>query len=126
MSTIKNYYKDFIFFFIAGSHSSKDGEHSDQEDPEFEHSIQRINKQPRDSKSGKSRYALHFFQETQEELRKRKEEACHTIEMLPLEKQEISDTYFPPEIDMPKRPSWDFSMTKEQLEAREQKYFRVS
>ena len=91
---------------------------------EFERGIRKINKQPRDN-SGKNRYALQFFQETHFELQKRKEEARKTLEPCPLEKQEISDDYFPPEIDMPKRPPWKYNISKEQLDMREQKYFTV-
>lgn len=57
---------------------------------------------------------------------KRKEEARKTIEMIPTKKQEVSDDYFPSQVDMPKRPPWDFSMSKEEVEQREQKYFHVS
>ncbi|XP_014216237.1 guanine nucleotide-binding protein-like 1 [Copidosoma floridanum] len=84
--------------------------------------LQKINKLPKDN-TDKNRYVLQFYQESREELQKRKEEATRTIELHPLEKQEVSDDYFPLEIDMPKRPPWDFSMTKEQLEVREQRYF---
>lgn len=58
-------------------------------------------------------------------MRKRKERAFKSIEPASLKDQEISDNYFPPGIDMPKRPPWDFNMTKEQLEMREQRYFTV-
>lgn len=85
--------------------------------------VQKINKQPRDSKSSRNRYALQFFQETNEELRKRKEQALKSIEPVSLKAQEISDNYFPPGIDMPRRPPWDFNMMKEQLDIREQRYF---
>ena len=34
--------------------------------------------------------------------------------------------FFPNEVSFPKRPLWDFSMTPAQLDAQEQKYFRVS
>lgn len=85
----------------------------------------KINEQPRDSKSSRNRYALQFFQESNEKLRKRKERAFKSIEPASLKDQEISDNYFPPGIDMPKRPPWDFNMTKEQLEIREQRYFTV-
>ena len=91
---------------------------------EFGRGIKKINKQPRDN-TGKNRYALQFFNETKEELQRRKEEAMMTIEPCSLEEMEISDDYFPPEVDMPKRPPWDFTMTKEQLEMREQRYFTV-
>nr|XP_033329149.1 guanine nucleotide-binding protein-like 1 [Megalopta genalis] len=84
---------------------------------------ERINKQLKDCNSHKKSYALLFFRETKEELFKQKEEARSTIEPLSLKEQEVSDNYFPPELDMPKRPPWDFNVSKEQLELREQKYF---
>ncbi|KYM92420.1 Guanine nucleotide-binding protein-like 1 [Atta colombica] len=86
--------------------------------------VMKINEQPRDSKSSRNKYALQFFQESKEKLRKRKERAFKSIESASLKDQEISDNYFPPGIDMPKRPPWDFNMTKEQLEMREQRYFK--
>ncbi|KOC59955.1 Guanine nucleotide-binding protein-like 1 [Habropoda laboriosa] len=96
----------------------------DEGNGEFEYNaIQKINKQPKDDNSSKNRYALQFFQESKEELMKRKELGRSTIEPLSLKDQEVSDNYFPPEIDMPKRPPWDFNMSKDQLELREQRYF---
>ncbi|XP_012219692.1 guanine nucleotide-binding protein-like 1 [Linepithema humile] len=89
-----------------------------------ERQVQKINKQPtEDCKSSRNRYALQFFQESKEELRKRKEQALKSIKSVSIKAQEISDNYFPPGIDMPKRPAWNFDMTKEQLEIREQRYF---
>ncbi|KAL6258580.1 hypothetical protein P5V15_010534 [Pogonomyrmex californicus] len=88
-----------------------------------ERKVLKINEQPKDSKSSRNKYALQFFQESNEKLRKRKEQAYKSIEPVSLKDQEISDDYFPPGIDMPKRPPWDFNMTKEQLEMREQRYF---
>lgn len=87
--------------------------------------VQRINKQPSDRKSMSNRFALQFFQESKEELRKRKEQALKSIKPVSLKEQEISDKYYPREIDMPKRPLWDFNMTKQQLEMGEQRYFAV-
>lgn len=86
--------------------------------------MKKINKQPRDN-TGKNRYALQFFQETKEEIQKRKEDARKTIEPCSIVEQEVSDDYFPAEIDLPKRPPWDFSMRKDELEMREQRYFTV-
>jgi len=38
----------------------------------------------------------------------------------------MDDIYKPGTVlDMPKRPKWDYNMTKEQLEAREEAYFKV-
>lgn len=48
-----------------------------------------------------------------------------TITPISLEEQEVSDNYFPPGIDMPKRPPWDVNMSKEHLEMKEQRYFTV-
>lgn len=97
---------------------------SNASNTEYGRQVQKINKQPkRDNKSSGNRYTLQFFQETNEELRKRKEQALKSIEPVSLKDQEISDNYFPPGIDMPKRPPWDFNMTKEQLNIREQRYF---
>lgn len=87
--------------------------------------VQKINKQPGNGKSKHNRYALQFFQEFNQELRKRKEQAFKTLEPVSLKDQEVSDNYFPPEIDMPKRPPWNFNMTKEQLDIIEHRYFTV-
>lgn len=105
---------------LAARNKDDDDEPSKAEDFEFGRGIQKINKQP---VNHKNRYAMQFFQESREELQRRKEEGRKTIEMIPLEQQEVSDNYYPPEVDMPKRPPWDFNMSKEQLELREQRYF---
>ncbi|XP_011504502.1 PREDICTED: guanine nucleotide-binding protein-like 1 [Ceratosolen solmsi marchali] len=93
-----------------------------QEFNELERDIKKINKQPKDN-AGKNKYALQFFEETKEELQKRREEARNVIEACDIEDQEVSDDYFPDYIDMPKRPTWDFAMNKEELDMREHKYF---
>lgn len=102
-----------------------EGSCSNESNSEHRKQVMKINEQPRDSKSSRNRYALQFFQESNEKLRKRRERAFKSIEPVSLRDQEISDNYFPPGIDMPKRPPWDFNMTKEQLEMREQRYFTV-
>ncbi|XP_047368534.1 guanine nucleotide-binding protein-like 1 [Vespa velutina] len=99
-----------------------DDELSLTDDIEFKRGIQKINKQPQNYRN---KYVLQFFQESQEELRKRKMEARNTINMIPLKQQEISDNYFPSELDIPKRPFWAYDMSKDQLEIKEQKYFNV-
>lgn len=48
-----------------------------------------------------------------------------TVEAIPMEQQEVSDNYFPEGVDMPKRPPWDFNMSKEHLDMKEQRYFTV-
>lgn len=109
---------------LTGGHSKDDDERSnDVNEMVYECNIQKINKQPKDNNSTRNRYTLQFFQESKQELIKRKELARSTIEPLPLEQQEVSDDYFPPGVDMPKRPPWDYNMSKQQLELREQAYF---
>lgn len=117
---------NLILFPIGGSQSRGNGEGSNDGDDYGKTTVQKINKQPKDSNSSKNKYTLQFFQESKEEIMKRKEQARSTLETLSLKDQEVSDDYFPPEIDIPKRPPWDFNMSKEQLELREQKYFTVS
>lgn len=112
----------YYYSFAAGNYSKE--EDADQEAAEFGRGIKKINKQPRDN-TGKNRYALQFFQETKEELLKRKEDARKALEPCTIEQQEVSDDFFPTGLDMPKRPAWDFSMSKEELDAREQRYFTV-
>ncbi|KAG7196906.1 hypothetical protein KM043_000180 [Ampulex compressa] len=85
--------------------------------------VQEINKQPKNVRSSRDRYALRFFRESKEELQKRKEQARTAIELLSLEQQEFSDDYFPTGLNMPKRPPWNFNMTREELDLREQRYF---
>ncbi|XP_011692066.1 PREDICTED: guanine nucleotide-binding protein-like 1 isoform X1 [Wasmannia auropunctata] len=102
--------------------SDDEESHSNESNVEHKRQVMKINEQP-SSKSSRNKYALQFFQESSEKLRKRKERAFKSIEPASLKDQEISDNYFPPGIDMPKRPPWDFNMTKEQLELREQRYF---
>ncbi|RLU14720.1 hypothetical protein DMN91_012607 [Ooceraea biroi] len=105
----------------------------DQDDPSInsnnakhisrEKLTQKINEQPSNSRSSSNRFALQFFQESKEELQKRKERAFQSIEFISLKDQEVSDKYYPSGMDMPKRPPWDFGMTKQQLEMKEQRYF---
>lgn len=74
-----------------------------------------------------SRYALQFFQETNEEIQQRKELARQSITPVSEQEMEIDiDDYFLPELDFPKRPLWDYEMSKEELDMRENRYFRVS
>lgn len=90
-------------------------------------SIQKINFQPlKDGRSRPNRYALQFFKETNEELTKRKEFAHHSLETKNEKDLEIgSEDFFERALDFPKRPPWDFNLSKEKLEAQEQKYFNV-
>ncbi|KAL1456567.1 hypothetical protein WDU94_001288 [Cyamophila willieti] len=89
--------------------------------------INAINKQPvmGGAKSNPNRYVLQFHKETAAELKERKERAYQTLE--PVDQKDLEhnlDEYFLPELDFPKRPEWNFKMSPEQLDRKEQEYFR--
>lgn len=75
-------------------------------------------------KSG-DRYSLQFAKESKRELERRKDQAFQSLQYIHLQDQEVSNNYYPLEVDIPKRPPWDYSMTKAKLESREQTYFAV-
>lgn len=89
--------------------------------------IHRLNLQP--AKGGafdSNRYRLHFFKETKEELEKKKQLAYLPVHRLNEETLEIDihHIFFPgSELDIPKRPKWSFSMSKQEIDAQENKYF---
>lgn len=91
-------------------------------------SIQKINFQPtKDGRSRPNRYALQFFKESNEEIAIRKQQAMQSLELKQEKDLEINgDEFFENALDFPKRPPWDFSLSKEILEAQEQRYFTVS
>ncbi|CAN7993764.1 unnamed protein product, partial [Ixodes hexagonus] len=73
------------------------------------------------------RYALQFKKESPEELQRRKQQARKPYTVLPEEALEVTpEEFFLPgsALDIPKRPPWSRSMTREALEAREAHYFR--
>ncbi|KAF5288228.1 hypothetical protein FQA39_LY03996 [Lamprigera yunnana] len=76
------------------------------------------------SKSKPNRYALHFYRETDAEIRERKEIACRTLEIGKEEDLEVnSDSYYVPELDFPKRPPWSSGDSVERLNMKENEYF---
>uniref|UniRef100_A0A1B6C3N2 Guanine nucleotide-binding protein-like 1 n=1 Tax=Clastoptera arizonana TaxID=38151 RepID=A0A1B6C3N2_9HEMI len=99
----------------------------DDSDNEFDLPIcQKINAQPkvRGGRGKPNRYVLQFYQETEKEIKTKKEAAKQKLELSLEDSLEINiDDYFEPALDFPKRPPWNFEMTREQLEAREHKYF---
>ncbi|XP_076342492.1 nucleostemin 4 isoform X2 [Tachypleus tridentatus] len=101
---------------------------SADEDKNFLENVIKLNQQPsRHGTNTTNRYRLHFKKESNQEIQKRKELAMKPYEVLSQEALEVSyeDIFLPGSgLDMPKRPPWNYSMSKEQLEAREQKYFR--
>lgn len=72
------------------------------------------------------RYVLQFRRETEEELKKKKEDARK--EIIPVSEQELE---FDPafyfcgdELRFPTRPKWNPDMTREQLDSLEYSYFK--
>ncbi|GIZ04018.1 guanine nucleotide-binding protein-like 1, partial [Caerostris extrusa] len=87
-----------------------------------------INEQPTTSgKHNTNRYRLIFKKEKNEDVKQRLLLAKEPFDPVPEEELEVcyEDVFaHGSDLDMPKRPVWDFSFTKEELEIREQKYFR--
>lgn len=87
-----------------------------------------INEQPTTSgKYNPNRYRLIFKKDKNEDVKQRLLLAKEPFDLLPEEQLEVSyEEVFShgSDLDMPKRPLWDSSFSKEVLEMREQKYFR--
>uniref|UniRef100_A0A2S2Q9F2 Guanine nucleotide-binding protein-like 1 n=1 Tax=Sipha flava TaxID=143950 RepID=A0A2S2Q9F2_9HEMI len=90
--------------------------------------IQSINQQPlhRGGRSNPNQYVLKFRRETEEEIKKKKEDARK--EIIPVSEQELEfdpALYFcGDELCFPTRPRWSPDMTREQLDSREYSYFK--
>ncbi|XP_058124530.1 guanine nucleotide-binding protein-like 1 [Anopheles ziemanni] len=106
----------------------KDEESSDiSEDSDmprtFGENIEKLNMQPlKDPRSKANRYVLQFHRETGKELKEMKEEARKELVYRSEKDMELGDNYFQA-YDFPKRPRWNFEMSKEQLDANENRYF---
>jgi len=81
----------------------------------------------KDKKADPNRYKLQFFKESKEELKERQRLARLPIRSLGVRALKID---FPPPtklddvLEMPKRPPWDYGMSREQLERQELQFFR--
>ncbi|XP_060127200.1 guanine nucleotide-binding protein-like 1 [Zootoca vivipara] len=117
----------------SGSHDRHE-DHTDTSDSEsFSLQVRKLNLQPQVRKPGEhgydpNRYRLHFDRESKEEVERRKKIAREKIlEPAPEVETEvdIEDVYKTGSaLDFPKRPPWNYQMTKDQLLAREEKCFR--
>ncbi|CAG9854108.1 unnamed protein product [Phyllotreta striolata] len=87
--------------------------------------VEKINFQPtRDGRSKPNRYALQFYRETQEEIVKQKEIARQSLEVKEEQDLEIEGShFFNTDFDFPKRPPWEFGLSKEKLDQQENHYF---
>lgn len=85
-----------------------------------------VDGKPADSgQKNRERFAdLQFFKDTDEEIKLRKEQAM--LPIAPLEESHLEIDAISPvsSLDMPKRPPWNKSYTKEQLDRHEQIYFK--
>lgn len=73
-----------------------------------------------------NRYRLQFDRESKSEIEARKKAAQEPLQFVAQESLEVSleTTYNPGSVlDMPKRPPWSYSMSKEQVERSEQEMF---
>ena len=83
-----------------------------------------LNQQPGKSKNV-NRYNLKFHVETREEIEARKELARQAIVPEPETGLEMeADSFFIPGLEFPKRPKWDYSVSQQHLDMRENRYFR--
>lgn len=88
--------------------------------------IQKINLQKnKDPRSKSNRYALQFQRESNSELKEMKEQARKPLKYATQEDLEVNDDCFEG-YEFPVRPNWTYEMSKEQVEANEQRYFFVS
>ncbi|XP_033729463.1 guanine nucleotide-binding protein-like 1 [Pecten maximus] len=97
------------------------------QDPSQPQKSVRKGKSGGDRKNNPNRYRLQFFKESNEEIDRRKKLARRSLRRIPEDALEVNiDQVYQPGsvLDLPRRPPWDYSLTKAQLEASEQKYFQ--
>uniref|UniRef100_A0A6M2DGQ7 Guanine nucleotide-binding protein-like 1 n=1 Tax=Xenopsylla cheopis TaxID=163159 RepID=A0A6M2DGQ7_XENCH len=84
-----------------------------------DHNCHKINIQP---KHNPNRYALKFYKESETELKKLKETGRHGLVKRDYKDLELQDDYFK-DLDFPKRPPWDYTMSVDDVQRNEQHYF---
>ncbi|XP_044216053.1 guanine nucleotide-binding protein-like 1 [Thunnus albacares] len=92
--------------------------------------IRRINQQPfgREGRYDPNRFRLHFEKESKEDVEKRKKIAREKV-LQPVSDKELEtsiDDIYPSEkgLGFPRRPSWNYEMTRESLLRKEEKSYR--
>ncbi|RUS83076.1 hypothetical protein EGW08_009162, partial [Elysia chlorotica] len=92
--------------------------------------VQRINLQPQQRESSgldANSFRLHFFKQDEQTLNKGKKEARKAIKPISTEHREwaLEDVYpAGAKLDFPKRPSWRYTDSKDEVERNEQRYFK--
>lgn len=85
--------------------------------------VQKIHMQPiKDLRGRTNKYVLQFHVDSPKEVRELKEKARQRLEELSEEALEVGGDYFD-NFDLPKRPSWSFTMKKEVVLANEERQF---
>ncbi|XP_025111798.1 guanine nucleotide-binding protein-like 1 isoform X1 [Pomacea canaliculata] len=111
----------------TGSHKSARGKEKDDRS-RSRVEVDRLNQQPvADKEWNPNRFRLHFFKISPEEMKVRQKEARKPIVKVKEEALEVSFEQIhgsDEALDFPKRPMWNYSMSKEKLEQQEQTYFK--
>ncbi|XP_029649152.1 guanine nucleotide-binding protein-like 1 [Octopus sinensis] len=101
---------------------------SSDSEPQAPPRVAKLNEQPIKSSDIRSnRYRLQFFQESKEEIEKNKKLARQPYTPVSEKDLEVDleTIYLPGSVlDIPKRPPWDYNLSKEQLDAKEEEYFK--
>lgn len=114
----------------AEQNDSEQDSHSSESPNEEEATVIKVHHQPT-AKTGydPNRYRLHFEAETQKELDQRKHDAkTKPLSKIAEEEMEISleDIFKPGSIlDIPKRPAWNYKMSKQAVEGQESRMFEA-
>jgi len=86
---------------------------------------QAINQQPGRSHMNQNRYNLKFHVESREEIEERKAAArLPIVKETPTNLEIGTDFCFIPGLEFPKRPKWDYNLSQQLLDMKENKYFR--
>ncbi|XP_050686301.1 guanine nucleotide-binding protein-like 1 [Eriocheir sinensis] len=87
--------------------------------------VECVNRQP-DASGNANRYNLKFRKETRQEIKKRKAVHYMAINLLPeIELEASTEQFYPPGLAYPSRPEWNKNMSKRELDASENRHFRI-
>ncbi|XP_068929745.1 guanine nucleotide-binding protein-like 1 [Petaurus breviceps papuanus] len=115
----------------SGSRERREDQTDTSDGESVTQQIRRLNQQPTHSLSLRfdpNRYRLHFERESREEVERRKRVAREQVLKPVSEKSlelDIGDIYHPgSNLDFPRRPPWNYEMSREQLMSQEERSFQ--
>ncbi|XP_074120965.1 guanine nucleotide-binding protein-like 1 isoform X4 [Sminthopsis crassicaudata] len=115
----------------SGSRERKEDQTDTSDGESITQQIRRLNQQPTQGLGhgyDPNRYRLHFERESREEVERRKRAAREQLLKPVNEKSlelDIGDIYHPgSNLDFPRRPSWNYEMSREQLMSQEERSFQ--